>query len=208
MHQSNTQGAVEERPEPAWDVAYLFPEQGAWSEQEYLELRGNRLVEFSNGCIEVLAMPTMTHQLIADLLHTLLKAFVIPQGLGWTLSAPFSIRLWAGKFRQPDVIFMLKEHVARIHNERWDGADLVIEVVSDDDRRRDLETKRFEYARAGIAEYWIVDPQRRAITVLKLDGQRYEVYGEFVPGQQATSALLIGFTVDVSTVFEQAPPQS
>jgi Uma2 family endonuclease len=49
----------------------------------------------------------------------------------------------------------------RVTDEYWEGADLVMEVVSshDEDRRRDLVVKREEYARAGIAEYWIVDPE-------------------------------------------------
>ena len=52
---------------------------------------------------------------------------------------------------------MLAEHADRMAEEYWRGADLVMEVVSggEDDRRRDLETKVAEYARARIPEYWI-----------------------------------------------------
>jgi Uma2 family endonuclease len=187
--------------EPAWEIAYLFPEQGNWSEQEYLALPSSRLVEFSGGCIEVLTMPTWTHQRIVRLLFELLRAFSIPQHLGEVMFAPLSVRLWDGKIRQPDIAFLLEAHRDRIHEPYWDGADLVVEVVSNDDRRRDLQTKRFEYARAGIGEYWIVDPQLREITVLKLAGENYEVHGAYRAGQQATSAMLANFTVDVDRVF-------
>jgi Uma2 family endonuclease len=190
-----------EPAEPAWDVARLFPAQGTWSEQEYLDLKGNRLVEFSNGIVEVLTMPTAAHQLIALFLCDMLRAFVRPAGLGKVLIAAFRVRLWEGKFRQPDVMFMRAEHAARTSNEFWDGADLVMEVVSEDDRRRDVETKRFEYARAGIPEYWVVDPQYRRITVLRLEGQRYVVHGEFAEGARASSALLPGFEVGVTEAF-------
>ena len=56
-----------------------------------------------------------------------------------------------------------------------------MEVVSDDeeDRQRDLETKRQEYAQAGVAEYWIVDPKTETVTVLTLDGAAYRLHGEF-----------------------------
>ena len=188
-------------PEPAWEVARLFPEQGSWSEQEYLDLNGNRLVEFSHGSIEVLTMPTTAHQLMVLFLYEGLKAFVAPRNVGWPLVAPLRVRLWPGKIREPDVIFMLQEHSDRIGNEVWDGADLVMEVVSNDDRRRDLETKRFEYGRAGIPEYWIIDPQMNEITVLRLEGERYVVHGEFKPGGRATSVLLSGFEVDVAATF-------
>lgn len=195
---------VPQDAEPTWDIAHLFPAQGTWSEQEYLELRGNRLVEFSHGIVEVLTMPTMDHQLIVAYLHAALTAFISAAKLGTALFAPFRIRLWDGKFRQPDVMFMRAEHAPRMGKEFWDGADLVMEVVNEDDRRRDVETKRFEYARARIPEYWVVDPQKQRVTVLKLEGQRYAVHGEFGPGQKAASALLGGFEVGVAEVFAAA----
>jgi Uma2 family endonuclease len=98
-------------------------------------------------------------------------------------------------------MFLAASHDSQRQEDFWDGADLVMEVVSGDDRRRDLETKRFEYARAGIAEYWVVDPQRKEITVLTLAGQRYEVHGTFTPGEKAESRLLAGFQVSVADVF-------
>lgn len=188
-------------PEPTWDIAQLFPAQGTWSEQEYLDLKGNRLVEFSHGIIEVLTLPNAAHQLILLFLCDTLRAFVKPAKLGKVLMASFRVRLWEGKIRQPDLMFMRAENAGRTSKELWDGADLVMEIVSEDDRRRDLETKRFEYARAGIAEYWIVDPQYRRITVLKLEGQRYVVHGEFAEGARASSVLLPGFDLGVSETF-------
>src|SRR5216684_646925 len=68
-------------------------------------------------------------------------------------------------------------------------------------RERDLVTKREEYARAGIGEYWIIDPEQQTITVLGLDGEQYRLHGEFALGQRAASAVLPGFEVDVATVF-------
>src|SRR5690349_11049695 len=89
-------------PEPAWDVARLFPDQGAWSEEEYLALNGNHLVEFSHGYIEVLPMPTTSHQLIVLYIYRLMETFVTARGLGTVLVAPLRVRLWEGKFREPD----------------------------------------------------------------------------------------------------------
>jgi Uma2 family endonuclease len=183
--------------EPTWDGARLFPTQGNWSEADYLELNTNQLVEFSNGIVEFLPMPTMTHQLIVHLLHCVLESFVSTYGLGTVLDAPFKVRIGDGKYREPDVVFMRAEHASRMGEQYWYGADLVIEVVSDDGRRRDVVTKRDEYALAGIPEYWIVDPEVAVITVLTLDGTSYSVHGEFKRGEQATSVLLPGFAVDV-----------
>jgi Uma2 family endonuclease len=71
----------------------------------------------------------------------------------------------------------------------------------DDNRKRDLVPKRRVYARAGIREYWIVDSEKKSITVLALAGKAYKVHGAFKVGEQATSKLLKGFAVAVSDVF-------
>ena len=78
-----------------------------------------------------------------------------------------------------------------------------MEVVSEgeENRERDLVIKRREYAAAGIAEYWIIDPRDQRVTVLALDAGAYRVHGEFSPGRTATSVLLPGFEVEVDSVF-------
>jgi Uma2 family endonuclease len=186
--------------EPTWAVAHLFPPQGQWCEEEYLALNTNHLVELSAGFLEVLPLPTTSHQLLVAYLYGLLHAFVTSRDLGTVLFAGLPVRLWRKTIREPDVVFMLKEHADRIGNRYWDRADLVMEVVSEgaENRERDLETKRREYARAGIPEYWIVDPQEERITVLRLAGKRYVVHGEFAKGAVASSHLLPSFTVDVT----------
>jgi Uma2 family endonuclease len=203
MHSASPSTPTNVAGEPTWDIARLFPNQGMWSEEEYLELKGNQLIEFSHGYLEFLPMPTTTHQLIVVYLYRTLAAFVEPRKLGTPLVAPLRVRIVPGKYREPDIVFMLAAHAARILEEFWEGADLVMEVVSDDNRRRDLETKRLEYGEAGISEYWIVDPQQSSITVLRLEGDHYAVDGEYRAGDQARSALLAGFVVDVTTVFNQ-----
>jgi Uma2 family endonuclease len=195
--------------EPAWDIARLFPDQGQWSDEEYLQLSsGNHLVEFSHGNVEVLAMPTEFHQDLVAVIYELLQAFVLIRKLGKVMFAPRPMRLWPGKFREPDVMFMKAEHSARRRKEFWEGADLVIEVVSDDDRRRDLEVKRREYAKAGISEYWIVDPLQLALSVLRLDGEHYVEAGVFGYGQHSESVILSGFSIDVTAMFEEAKRRS
>lgn len=201
---SDRKHATTEPGQPVWDIARLFPDQGAWTEEEYLALSANRQVEYSHGVIEVLPMPTEVHQALVAFLFEALIAFVRPAGLGRVVFAPFRVRLSPGKWREPDLAFMRTEHASRRHNEYWEGADLVIEVVTDDDRRRDTEVKRREYALAGIPEYWIVDPAAQTVLVLQLAGDRYVEVCDVAAGQRATSALLTGFAVDVTALFGAA----
>ncbi len=206
-HPRSTAAVLEaERPEPQWEVAELFPGRGEWTEPEFLGLSTNRLIELSDGCLEVLSVPTEIHQFLVRFLMRALEAFVEPRGLGVVLFAGLRVRLWPGKMRSPDVVFMRAENAHRRKLEYWEGADLMMEVVSPDpgDRKRDLEIKPAEYARGRIPEYWIVDPEQRRATVLALEGDAYRVHGEFGPGTEADSVLLPGFAVSVDALFASA----
>ena len=190
------------RGEPAWDIALLFPPQGEWTEEEYLALKTNHLIELSEGRLEVLPMPTPFHQSILLFLFQLLDAHVKARQLGEVLLAPLPVRLWSGKMREPDILFL---RPGRIQNRMRppEGADLAMEIVSEGEqhRARDLIIKRQEYYLARIEEYWIVDPQEMKITVLVPGPESYRVHGEFTPSSLATSLLLPGFSVDVAAAF-------
>ncbi len=183
--------------EPAWKVALFFPQQGGWTEADYFELNSGPLVEYDNGCIEVLDLPTKEHQRIVQYLLFLLTNYVRERHLGEVFVAPLPIRLWPRKYREPDLVYLAD---GRSETDGYsDGADLVMEVLSPgaENRHRDQVTKRDDYAQAGVAEYWIVDPEEKRITVLSLDGDHYSEHGVFAAGQTATSKLLAGLTVPV-----------
>src|SRR5882724_11199082 len=166
-----------------WEVATLFPEQGEWSEEEYLRLTDgtNRRIEFTDGRLEFLPMPTEIHESLVRFLFFALHDFVEKQSLGKVYWTGIRLRIRPRKVRLPDVIFLQKEHFHARHNRAWDGADLVMEVVSDDpkDRQRDYEEKLLDYAEAKVAEYWIVDHERQVVIAHRLDGNQYQVHGQF-----------------------------
>ena len=191
--------------EPTWEPGEKIPHQGHWTEEEYLSLTTNHLVEFSDGYLEIPAVPTMSHQQRMAYLFGILLAYTARHDLGTVLFMGLRVRVRPRKIREPDVVFMAKEHAHRMGEDCWDGADLVMEVVSGTkkDRHRDLVVKREDYALAGIAEYWIVDPKEERITVLRLRGKRYVVHGEFGKGETAVSHLLDGFAVKVDEILGQ-----
>ena len=194
--------------EPTWELVSLFPEQGEWSEEDYLSLEEkldtHRLIELVDGRIEVLPVPTEEHQSIVFFLTQALYLFVRPRRMGKVLFSGLRVRMRARNFREPDVVFLGAKTQAKRGSRFWQGADLVMEVVSEDDPDRDYVDKRSEYAKAGIREYWIVDPRTRSITQLTLKGRSYQERGVFKDGRAVSSALLKGFSVDVSEVFDAA----
>lgn len=198
---SRTRQTVARRP--TWEIALLFPDQGHWSEEEYLDLDSNHLVEFTDGKIEVLPMPTFSHQRIALWLLHRMQTFVESRDLGEVLIAPLPIRIAPRVYREPDILFLAKEHAGWEEEQCSAGADLVVEVVSPSNKKRDLVQKRSEYARAKIPEYWIVDPNDGTVRVLNLKGRSYEER-KYSSGDQAASQVLDGFQVNVADLFNSA----
>jgi Uma2 family endonuclease len=181
----------------------LLPLQGLWTEEQYLRLtdQTNRFIEFTEGAVEVLPMPTRKHQAISRFLFLAFLAAV--QRLGGTVFyAPLRVRVALGRFREPDLVLLLDVNDPRNQNAFWLGADLVVEIVSPDDVERDTVIKRADYAAAGIPEYWIVNPAEETIMVLTLGDGAYIARGVFRRGDTAMSALLTGFAVSVDAVCD------
>jgi len=183
------------------DLLDLLPSQGQWSDDAYLWLTEstNKLVEFTDGRLEVLPMPTPKHQLISKFLLYLFEEYLRPNGQAYY--APLRVRIRKGKFREPDLIIFRRRDDPRIEKRYLLGADLVVEIVSADDPDRDLVEKRKDYAEGKIPEYWIVNPLDETISVLTLGKKNYRRHGVFQRGQSATSVLLPGFTVNVDSVL-------
>lgn len=192
--------------EPAWDIAKLFPFQGAWSEEEYLEFSASHpRVEFDDGAIEVLPVPTRSHQNVVAYFLVLLRDLAKKTG-GRASFAGTRLKLPGNKYREPDLLFATREHAHFEGEDRWVGADLLMEVVSGsaDDRERDYVKKRQEYARGGVGEYWVVDPGARTVLVLVLRDGRYVEHGTFAPGERVASPTVEGVAADVAEIFEAA----
>src|SRR6202162_1214947 len=122
-----TTKALLDSPERLLDI---LDRQGSWSDDEYLSLTDHttRLVEFTDGFLELLPMPTDYHQAIVQLLLYAFDAFLKPRG-GKVRIAPLRLRICKGKFREPDLLLLLSASDRRRQHRFWTGADLVVEVV-------------------------------------------------------------------------------
>ena len=94
--------ASREGRRPTWEMALIYPDQGGWTVDDYLRLDIGRHVEFSSGTVEFQPMPDERHRAIVFFLVQALKAYASAHG-GKATMAPFPLRLWEEKFREPDV---------------------------------------------------------------------------------------------------------
>src|SRR5437764_1306929 len=85
----------------------LLPDQGYWSDEQYLWLTDytRRYVEFVDGYIEVLPMPTPAHQGILLYLAIVFRDYIRPLG-GKVLFSPLRLRIREGKYREPDLLLL------------------------------------------------------------------------------------------------------
>ena len=79
--------------------------------------------------------------------------------------------------------------------------DLAIEVTSPGTKKEDRKDKYTEYEKAGIKEYWIIDPDKQTVEVFTLENATYKIFGKWEPGETAKSKLLDGFKVNVDEIM-------
>lgn len=143
--------------------------QGLWTEEIYVTLtdHSNLLIEFTDGYMDFLPMPTDKHHAILRFLFRIFDALMMQTG-GTVFFAALRLQIRLRVYREPDLMLLLAKDDPRRQNRYWLGADLVVEIVSPDDPDRDLVEKVADYAEAGIPKYWIVNPNTATISVLRL----------------------------------------
>lgn len=108
------------------------------------------------------------------------------------------VRLWPGKFREPDVMLYAAEHRDRIAEQYGDPPDLAVEVWSPGTADVEAQEKMAEYAQAGIPEYWMVAVETRRLTQYVLGAGAYELRAEFGAGATVRPAAFpdLEFSLD------------
>jgi Uma2 family endonuclease len=133
------------------------------------------LAEWVDGKVVMTSPASAQHQYLAIFLATTLSTYVTIHDLGTVLTGPFQMNL-ARSGREPDVLFVANEHLARLQPTLLQRpADLVVEIVSDESVARDRGATFEEYREAGIPEYWLLDPRIEQAEFYHLDERgRYQ----------------------------------
>jgi Uma2 family endonuclease len=160
--------------------------------------------EIVTGELVVTPAPTPVHQIISGRLITLLTRYVEDNKLGYVFPAPVDVRLSPHDIVEPDIVFVSNERKDMVLATCIEGPpDLVVEVLSPSTRRMDLVRKRALYARSGISEYWIVDPERRTLEIHRLLDGMYQV----MASEQGVhrSVVISGLEIDAAVLFRSLP---
>jgi Uma2 family endonuclease len=174
--------------------------------QEYLDMPEMRArYDIIDGEMIMSAKPTLLHQTISKLLFMGIYPFVTEHKLGQVLFAPLDIivREEPLRTRQPDVMFVSNENRGILRDFVHGGPDLVADILSPSNDRKNIEGKLADYAGLGVRECWLVSPQGQTVEVLVLeqgDWRRLAILGM---GDNVKSAVLIGLALPVDEIFGQ-----
>jgi Uma2 family endonuclease len=171
---------------------------------EYLELPedGNRY-QMINGVILMSPRAVPIHQVVAAEVVFQLQCFLRAHQIGKVfpeIDVVLDSSPRGGLIYSPDAIFVRNERLPRKNKAMVGPPDLVMEVISPGSRRMDTKTKRDDYERCGVLEYWLIDSDRQEYTFFRLrDGK----YIEETPEQDIfKSEAVPGFVLDLAALRE------
>ena len=180
--------------------------------EQYLELAPeNRKAEWVDGFMVTYMPPLVTHQLIVGFLYRLLSAYVELLELGTVLISPLEVKLWPeGPAREPDLLFVSSSNLDQLSIRRVAGGpDLVVEVISQSSVAIDRVEKFSEYERAGVKEYWIIDPrpfqQQADFYTLNANGR---LTAASLEEGRFMSQVIPGFWLDVEWFWQSPLPRA
>ncbi len=171
------------------------------SVDDFLSLPEGTLAELIDGEILRTPAPRERHQSALGRLHLALGNFLQQQPLGRLYIAPFDVHLPSGDVVEPDLIFVAQANLGIIQDWVRGVPDLLVEVVSPSHPERDRLVKRALYARNGVREFWIVDPEEKSVEVLSLEGRAYRPVAFYRGSETLASPLLPGFTLPLAPLF-------
>lgn len=181
--------------------------------EEYLRMPETmQRYEIIDGEMYMPPAPTEDHQWTLSDLNDHLKAFVREHQLGVVLFAPFDLIIRKTPkltTRQPDLLFFSAARIGGTSRadlkralQAGIGPDLVVEILSPEERQRRLSGKLADYAGIDVTEVWVICPEAQTIEVLRLKQGQYERAGLYARGERVTSALLPGFSLPVEAIFD------
>ncbi|MFQ6034174.1 MAG: Uma2 family endonuclease [Candidatus Bipolaricaulia bacterium] len=185
--------------EPKTEIKFTYEDYKSLPESE------TRRYELLGGELVMVPSPTEYHQRISGNLEFILRQFVRERNLGRVYYAPLDVVFGKGEERevvQPDIFFVSKERSAIITEEEIQGApDLIIEIISPGTGERDRGYKKTLYARYGVKEYWIVDPEVETVEVFTPGEKGFVLTRAYRSADVLRSPLLEGLEIDLHEVF-------
>ncbi|MBI1982887.1 MAG: Uma2 family endonuclease [Acidobacteria bacterium] len=162
----------------------------------------NKRREIIDGDLFVTPTPRIRHQRIVQKLARAFERYLEQNPLGELFYTPVDIIFSDLDVLEPDLFFVSNEKRDILQDWVRGVPDLVVEILSPTTAARDRGIKLKAYARFGVREYWIVDPEAQAIELYRLAPEGYELTRTFRHEEELSSPLLPGFALPVGSIFQ------
>jgi len=180
------------------------------SYEEFMEIyeKSTLRMELINGEIYLLASPSIGHQELLGRLHLIFNEYFKGKKCRVFL-APFDVHFKKKDFNEPDVmqpdllVVCDLEHNVTEKGKYMGTPTLVIEILSDSTRSKDMIDKLNTYRLSGVQEYWIIDQKQENIMVYGFVDYEIEKYKTFEKGDLAQSWVFNGLSADITGLFDE-----
>ena len=158
--------------------------------------------EFINGEVVVQTPAKNRHTVASMNLSTVLSTYVELNDLGFVGAETVLVSLTRNDYL-PDICFFGKAKASNIKPDqmKYPAPDFVVEILSPSTAVIDRSTKFEDYAAHGVAEYWLVDPEKQTVEQYALRENEYELLFKVQEGS-LTSTVVAGFTIPVAAIFD------
>jgi Uma2 family endonuclease len=161
-----------------------------------------RRYEILDGELSMTPSPSVAHQRFAANLLVSLKPFVTARGLGEVFIAPFDVILEETSVVVPDLLFVASERSGIVTDRGVRGApDLIVEILSPGTARRDRVEKAKLYARHGVRQYWLADPETRVLEVYELGEGQYRRAASLADADTFSPSLFPGLSIPLASLW-------
>ena len=173
------------------------------SVQDFMDIpEGPPYFQLIEGDLFMMPPPGSFHQDIAGNIHFILRKYLQKKPIGKVGIAPYGVFLDDINVFLPDLFFVATSRLKHFSKRGFEGApDLVVEILSPGTARFDKASKKWVYARSGVRELWLIDPESEEVTVFNLSESRDEPRGVFGQDEIFTSPLLPGLKIRCEEVF-------
>jgi Uma2 family endonuclease len=180
----------------------VVTDKGKYTYKDYLNMSDDKRYELIGGHLMMAPAPIPYHQWISKNIEYEIERFVREKKLGRVFDAPCDVYLDEENVVQPDILFVSEERTHIIGKTHIQGApDLAVEILSESTAYTDLMKKKRLYARFGVKEYWIVDPDGKTIELHCLKEGVFILVKSFSENDELESPLLPGLKIKLSPVF-------
>ncbi|EIV99124.1 Uma2 family endonuclease [Thermoanaerobacter siderophilus] len=194
-------------PLPKEDKVYTYGDLLMWPEEERIEL--------INGQPFMMTPPSRIHQEISRELLTAFSVYLKDKSCR-VYSAPFGVRFPSGNEKsdkeiktivEPDIVVVCDE--SKLDDEGCKGApDLIVEIVSPSTARKDKVEKFNLYEKAGVKEYWIVEPEQKVVMVFILEDGRYRIVKTYSEDDSIKVSIFDDLTINLKDIFKRVSSRS